>query len=155
MKSDRLELVAASPAHVGRIAFRLRDIDRIECGANERDPKAAMRLSLRSSTWSVTALLDGVPHAMFGVAPISVMEDRGSPWFLGSDEVYRHGRALLDMGPRVIARMHRSYRRLENSVSVGNGRARRLLERWGFTIERDPFTVRGVEFVRFWRESDV
>ncbi len=100
-------------------------------------------------------MLDGVPHAMFGVSPISPIEDRGCPWFLGSDETYRHGRALLELGPRAIARMHASFRRLENSVSVDNSRALRLLERWGFTIEPDPFVCGGAEFVRFWRESDV
>lgn len=114
-----------------------------------------MRLSLRSSTWAITALIDGDPHAMFGISPISVVEDRGSPWFLGSEQTYQHGRALLDLGPRIIGRMHASFRRLENSVSVDNGRAIRLLRRWGFTIEADPFVVGGVEFVRFWRESDV
>lgn len=155
MRSERIELVGASPAHVGRIAYRLREIDRIECGVGGRDPKATLRLALRSSTWAVTALLDGVPHAMFGVSPVSLVEDRGSPWFLGSDEVYRHGRELLAWGPRAIGRMHASFRRLENSVSTGNRRAIRLLGRWGFTIERDPFVVGGVEFVRFWRESDV
>lgn len=100
-------------------------------------------------------MLDGEPHAMFGISPISLIEDRGSPWFLGSDETYRHGRALLELGPRAVARMHGSFHRLENSVSVGNSRAIRLLGRWGFTIGRDPFVVGGVEFVRFWRESDV
>lgn len=155
MKSDGLKLVGASPAHVGRVANRLREIDRIECGVTGRSAKAALRLALRSSAWAVTALLDGEPHAMFGVSPISIVEDRGSPWFLGSDETYRHGRALLELGPLAIDRMHGSFRRLENSVSVGNGRAIRLLGRWGFTIGQDPFVVGGVEFVRFWRESDV
>lgn len=92
---------------------------------------------------------------MFGISPISIVEDRGAPWFLGSDETYRHGRALLEIGPEAIERMHAGFRRLENSVSVGNGRAIRLLARWGFTIGADPFVVGGVEFVRFWRESDV
>jgi len=155
MKSDRVDLIAASPAHIGRIANRLREIDRIECGVSGRSPKATLRLALRSSAWAVTALVDGEPHAMFGVTPISLIEDRGSPWFLGSDQVYRHGRELLEMGPRVIARMHAGFRRLENSVSVGNGQAVRLLRRWGFTIGAAPFVVGGVEFVRFWRESDV
>ena len=155
MRSDRLRLVGASPAHVGRIAYRMREIDRIECGASGRSAKAALRLALRSSSWAITALVDGDPHAMFGVAPISLVQDRGSPWFLGSDETYRYGRALLELGPDVIARMHASFRRLENTVSTGNGRALRLLSRWGFTIGDAPFEVSGVEFVRFWRESNV
>lgn len=155
MRSDRLTLVGASPAHVGRVAHRLREIDRIECGVSGREPKAALRLALRASTWAITAMLDGKPHAMFGISPISIIEDRGSPWFLGSDETYRHGRDLLELGPRVIERMHASFRRLENTVSTGNGRALRLLSRWGFTIGDAPFMVGGVEFVRFWRESDV
>lgn len=155
MKSDAVRLVAASPAHVGRIANRLREIDRRECAALGRDPKAAMRLSLRSSTWAVTVFIGDDPHAMFGVAPISVVEDRGSPWFLGSDAVFAHAREFIEIGPKAIGRMHRSFKRLENSVSTQNAKAQRLLKRWGFTIEQQGFTVGGVEFVRFWRESDV
>lgn len=154
MKADRLEFVAASPGHVGRVANRMREWDRLEQLAGGREPKAALRLALRGSIWAVTALVDNVPHAMFGVMPISEIEDRGAAWFLGSDLVYQHGRDLVRYGPAVLARMHKSYGRLENSVAVGNVQAIRLLRRWGFHIGAAPYKRGDLEFVHFWRERE-
>lgn len=152
MKTKGVSLIPASPAHVGRIANKLRAIDKIECAARGRDPKAALRLALRSSLWALTAFVDGEPEAMFGLSPLCTITDRGCPWFLGSDRVMRHGRDLLLIGSEVIEHMHRHSARLENSVSVDNAAAVRLLRRWGFTIDERVFEVGGVRFVRFWRE---
>lgn len=154
MRADaRVRIIQASPAHVGRVANRMREIDRIETGAKGRSPKAALRLSLRLSTWACTVILDGDPVAMFGVTAASLVEDKGRPWFLGSDDVYRHGRDMLVMGERVVSRMHGDFRRLENVVSSGNVRAIRLLRRWGFTVEGEEIMVGSVPFVAFWKEA--
>lgn len=150
-----IQLVPASPAHVGRLAHRMREIDRIEVGAKGRSPKSALRLSLRLSTWALTAMVDGEPHAMFGVAAASLIEDRGRPWFLGSDLVYANGRAMLRIGAETVEHMHRSFRRLENVVSCDNARAIRLLRRWGFTVGEEVIMVGNVPFVGFWSERDV
>ncbi len=152
MKTEPVVIVPASPAHVGRVASRMREIDKIECAARGRKPKAALRLALRSSSWALTAMVRGEPHAMFGISPISLLDDRGCPWFLGSDETMKHGRDLLLIGTAIIERMHQHSRRLENSVAVDNHAALRLLRRWGFTIGEDAYSVGGVDFVRFWRE---
>ena len=155
MRTERIRIVPASPAHVGRIATRMRAEDRRECMAKGRDPKTALRLGLRASVWAVTAMADGSPIAMFGVAPVSVVADRGNPWFLGTDAVLRYGREFLLHGPAVVERMQQSFTRLDNSVSISNGPAIRMLERWGFTLEDDPYEVGGVWFVKFWRDENV
>ena len=131
----------------------MRAIDRLECKARGRDPKAALRLALRPSPRAPTRLSYAVPHAMFGISPVSAIEDRGCPWFLGSDEVMRHGRDMLTIGRSAIERMHEHSARLENSVSVDNAPALRLLRRWGFTVSDRRFTIGGMDFVRFWREG--
>lgn len=154
MKTDRVQLRAASPAHVGFIASRMRAIDKAECAARGRGPKQALRLAMRSSLWALTAFVDDAPEAMFGLAPLCTITDRGCPWFLGSDAVMRHGRDMLLIGSEVIEHMHRHSRRLENSVSVDNLAALRLLRRWGFTIGEQPYEQGGVRFVRFWRDLD-
>lgn len=153
--SERVKLVPASPAHVGRIANRMRAIDVAECAARGHAPKQSLRLALRASLWAVTAFVDDVPQAMFGLSPVSVIEDRGCPWFLGSDAVLLHGRELLSIGPVVIDRMHETFARLENSVSIDNEKAIRLLERWGFAFADDVHVVGGMVFRRFWRQVDV
>jgi hypothetical protein len=130
----------------------MREIDKIECASRGHSPKHALRLALRSSSWALTAFVGDRPHAMFGISPTSTIEDRGCPWFLGTDEVFDHARDLLTIGAAVIERMHEHSGRLENSVSLDNVAALRLLRRWGFTIGTDAFTVGDRQFVRFWRE---
>jgi hypothetical protein len=55
----RIEIVNASRAHVGRIARRMRPIDRLECEAKGRSPAHALRYSLVSSTFALSVLIAG------------------------------------------------------------------------------------------------
>lgn len=126
----------------------MREIDRRESEAMGRTPKQALRLGLLTSEKVWTALVDGLPEAMFGVVVESLLTGEATPWFLGTDEVYRHKRELLLIGPGMIAAM-RDSRRLSNWVSADNGEAIRLLLRWGFTVGEDKTDVRGVPFLKF------
>jgi hypothetical protein len=148
-----IEIVLASPAHVGPIATRMRAADRLECGAFGRSPKEALRLGIQSSTVALTAKLDGRAVAMFGVTPTNLIDSRGVPWFLGTDDVYAHPRELMRRGPRILSALSASYRRLENVVWTGNDRAIRMLRWWGFTVEGDSIDVGGLPFHRFWRQA--
>lgn len=145
---SNVRLVPATFRHVARIANRVRDIDRRECEAMGRTPKQALRLGLLTSDKVWTALVHGLPEAMFGVVVESVLTGEATPWFLGTNEVYRHRRELLLMGPGLIAAL-RDSRRLTNWVSAENGQAIRLLRRWGFTVGEDETDVRGVPFLKF------
>lgn len=146
-----VHVVLASPAHVGRIATRMRAADARECAAFGRTPKLSLRNGLRGSTLALTALVDGSPEAMIGVTPISAIEGRGAAWMLGTDVVMRHGRDLVAMASPIIAALHSFYARLENVVSVDNAPAIRLLRHWGFTVDAEVRTVGGVDFYPFWR----
>lgn len=144
-----LEIVPARLSHVNYIANRIRDIDRIECSAMGHSPKRALRNGVWFSDKAWTALVDGKPQAMFGVVVCSALTGCGTPWFLGTDEVYRHGRELLMLGPYFVQQCVDSTPRLENLVSVYNGKALRLLRHWGFTIEDEVNLVGGVPFKKF------
>lgn len=146
---DRIRLVPAQHKHIGRIARRLRDIDRRECEAMGRSGKHALRAALGTSSKAWTALVDGQPEAMFGVVVESVLDGTAIPWFLGTDEVYRHGRALLMWGPEMVDRLCDSRMTLRNLVSAENDKAIRLLRRWGFTVAEEEVFVRGVPFLYF------
>lgn len=146
---DNIRLVPANSRHIGAIASRMRGIDRMECEAMGRTAKQALRFSLMTSSKAWTALVDGKPEAMFGVVVSSVLTGEGSPWFLGTDEVYRHPRALLMWGPGIIARLCDSRIALRNLVSRDNVQAIRLLKRWGFTVGMEAIDVQGVAFLPF------
>lgn len=148
-RSSKVEVVPASTRHIGWIANNIREEDLRECEAMGRSPKQAMRQGVLTSTRSWTALVDGKPHAMFGVVIDSALSRKATPWFLGTDEVYRHGREMLSWGPRFLAEMGDSRWHLSNLVSASNGRAIRLLKRWGFTVGEDEVIVRGVPFLQF------
>lgn len=147
-----IELVTASPAHVGVIANRMRPDDVIECRAFGHSPKQALRSALMSSIIAYTAKVDGRPEAMLGLAPVSLIEGKGTPWMLGTEEVYRHGRALLKLGPRIIASFLDSTPRAGNLVSKRNVRAIRVLRAWGFHVEDEVRMIGGVPFIDFWME---
>ena len=146
---DKIRLVPAQHKHIGRIARRLRDIDRRECEAMGRSGKHALRAALGTSSKAWTALVDGQPEAMFGVVVESVLDGTAVPWFLGTDEVYRHGRALLMWGPGMVDRLCDSTWTLRNLVSTENDKAIRLLRRWGFTVAEEEVFVRDVPFLYF------
>lgn len=129
-----IEFVPASPSHVGTIANRMREIDRLECEAMGHTPKGALRTGLLGSTVSWTAKIDGRPEAMFGATPISIIEGRGRPWLLMTDIGARQHRALLRLGHIYTAAMHRHYSILENWVHADNERTIRWLSRLGFAV---------------------
>ena len=146
---SRVRIVPAEFKHVGTIARRMRVVDREECEAMGRTAKQALRLGILTSDHAWTALVDDRPEAMFGVVTTSALSLEGTPWFLGTNEVYRHGRELLMWGPGLLSRMGDSRLTLRNLVSARNRRAIRLLERWGFRIDEEEISVRGVAFRQF------
>lgn len=148
-----VEIVPASRAHVGRIARRMRMVDRVECLAKGRLPACALRYSLVSSAFAMTALVDGSPHAMFGLTPYSIADGIGRPWFLGSSEVYRHPREMLVKGGMVLEIMQDRFPRLENVISADNVQGIRMLLRWGFTLGEEGEDIGGVRFLPFWKGS--
>lgn len=127
----------------------MRSVDRMECEAMGRTPKGALRFALANSSKAWTAMVDGQPEAMFGVVVESALTGEAVPWFLGTDEVYRHGRELVMWGPGMVSRLCDSSRRLANLVSAGNTSAIRLLKRWGFVVSEEAVNVRGVDFLPF------
>ncbi len=90
-----------------------------------------------------------------GITPVNILERKGAPWMLGSEEIYRHPRAMLHLGPKVLERWRDStgLTSLSNIVGKGNSRAIRLLRRWRFLISDEVLTVRGVDFVTFSKET--
>lgn len=137
-----IEFVPASPAHVGTIAARMREIDKLECAIMGRTPKQALRLALQGSSLAWTAKIDGRPEAMFGVAAVSLIDREGSPWLLLTDEGARHAKALVRDGRRYSDLIQMEYSVLKNFVHADNHSACRWLVRLGYTLG-EPFDMHG------------
>lgn len=147
-----IELVPASPAHVGVIANRMRAADVLECTAMGHSPKQALRSGLRTASEAWTVKHDGKPIAMFGLRVTSALGGTGVPWMLGTEEVYRHPREMIRWGEQVLGRWLDSTPTLWNYVSTGNSPAIRMLRRWGCKIGREVIMFAGTEFVTFTLE---
>ncbi|RSY83114.1 hypothetical protein DAH66_12660 [Sphingomonas koreensis] len=148
----RVELRRASPAHIGTIAARMRQADRVECEAWGATPKRALRSAFHASVIAATAFVDGRAESMMGVVPVNAIEGVGRPWMLATDRAFDCARAMLVLGPAIVERLHERFSRLENHVWAGNDRAIRMLRRWGFELGDAAEQVGGVDFVPFWRE---
>lgn len=140
---------------VVRIAKNMREIDRRECEAMGVRPKAALHISRKASTWSLTALYDGEPVAMFGVTGQSVVDGVGSPWMLATDGAKLGAKAVALMGPDLVQAMHDDWPHLWNRVAAENRIAIRLLEYLGFTVEPDVVHIGGLAMRNFRRSADV
>jgi ribosomal protein S18 acetylase RimI-like enzyme len=116
------------------------------------EPKQALRLGLQASLLCFTAKVDGKPEAMFGLVVTNALCGEGTPWMLGTDEVYRHGRTLVEWGPRMLAMFRDSTPHLSNVVAVQNAPAIRFLRRLGFTIGEEVILFAATEFVTFSTE---
>ncbi len=147
-----ITITLAAPSHIGPIATRMREIDRIECAAMGHSPKQALRSGLALSDPAWTALVDGRAEAMFGLVVTSALGGEGRPWLLGSDAVYAHPRAMLRAAPRFLAAMFDATPRLSNLVAADNARAIRLLRRWGFTIDKEMTMISNIAFRLFHAE---
>lgn len=130
----------------------MRAVDERECKAFGHTGKQALREAVLNSTHAWTAFVDDRPEAMFGLVVNSALTGEGAPWFLGTDEVYRHGRELLMWGPAIVTRMHDSSPRLRGLVSRENTAAIRLLRKWGFNVELDRQRIGGADFYPFEAE---
>lgn len=150
-----IELVPAKLTHVGPIATQMRAIDRLEAEAMGRTPKDALRMGLRASLHAITAMEGRNPVAMMGVVSTSLISGQGLVWLLGTDRMFAHGRALLTLGPPVIAEWHRTFPVMENVVATCNHRAIRLLARWGAIVGGEVRTMRGVQFIPFRFERSI
>ena len=146
----RARLVPANLVHVGWLANNMREVDRIECEALGRKPKDALRLSIRTSLYALTALdLQGRPLCMFGVCPNGLLTGTGVPWLLGTDALFDHATDLMRAGPRVLAWFFETFDEMGNVVARQNVKAIALLRHWGAEIGDEVEMHRGVEFVTF------
>lgn len=150
MSRRAVEIRQRQPGDIEHIAQHMREADVAEVRAGAHEPLDALTVSVERSAVTWCATVNGVPAALFGVAPMgSVLDPRGAPWFLGTDAVPRSRRALASLTPRYITQMLDAFPHLINCVHSRNTVAVEWLEHVGFTlgdtfdhpVTGEPFTV--------------
>ncbi len=154
MTVDRLVFEPASRSDADSLGVRLRaaDIEEVRA-ASGLAPVEALRRSYDLSThvWAARAQPIAPPIALWGVGPLSLIDGKGCPWLLASDDFETHGLVIARLSRPLLDRMRTLYPRLENRVDARHTKAMRWLSWLGFAI--DPATAWGVEgrpFHRFW-----
>lgn len=131
-----VEIAPVEAEHIVAVAAAMRPADRDEVWASSRsEPVDALLRSVLASTDACVGLMDGEPACLFGVAPLSLLSGRGSPWMLGTDLVDRNPVPFLRRCRPVVARWLSVYPTLENHVDARNVVAQRWLRWLGFTLE--------------------
>lgn len=146
-------LVPAQPQHIAAIAARARPADIAELWAQARaTPAQCMVLGLSQARVVHTALLDGVPVAMFGVTPDGPGE--GTPWMVATTalDALTTQRALLRLSRPMVDAWMADFRLLFNTVDDRNTSAKRWLRWLGFTVDAaEPLGCDGELFCPFYR----
>jgi hypothetical protein len=97
------------------------------------------------------------PVCCFGVAPYSVLGDKGSPWMLGTDGIKDReaSRCVRLLSRYYIEKMLECFPILENYVDARNTISIKWLKWCGFNFdEAKPFGINKELFYRFWMTKE-
>lgn len=148
-----IEFRGPKPRDIRHIAANMAPMDALECSVFGRTPREALERSLSVSDMAATCVIDGKPQAMLGVAALSLIDDLGSPWLLGTTELRRHARLFVKAGPPMVAAMHERFSRLMNYTHADNRVSIAWLSRLGFDFPGEVAYVGEHKLLKFVREA--
>lgn len=147
-----LRAAPVTPALISQLAAEIRECDRVElAAAHFSPPEEIIRQSVNLSTISCAALTpDDELVALFGVAPPTLVGDKGAMWMLATDRLYKYPVGATKLARRFVEYSLRLYPHLENWVYEGNTASIEWLRVLGFTVEKAaPHGPKGNMFHRF------
>lgn len=142
----------ATRAHGEFVAARLRELDRQELEAVDpnRPYATALRTSIGMSCGNaVTAMENGAPIAIFGLAPGYALGE-ASPWMLGTDRVAAYPRELIKWSRAMVKHWLAEFPLLLNEVWTGNTPAITFLRHAGFSFAPPRRNEYGAEMMLFY-----
>jgi hypothetical protein len=138
-----------------KVATKMRKADREEVMAsNKHSPIEAIEKGLDKSHFSACVVLNGTPCAIFGLIKVSPLLEKGVPWFLGTDELFKVPKMMVKEGRKTVEEMllHCSY--LENYVHCKNTKSIKWLRMLGFELEKPQvYGVMSEQFMKFHRSA--
>ena len=150
------QIVNALPGHIPHIAANMRQADQKEVMASHgHSPELALQSSLNHSVLAWTCLVRNKPAFMWGVCPTQgVLGLEGSPWLLGTNQIFEVRRDFLRCCPCYVDKMQAVFPKLWNYVHADNKVSQRWLKWCGFKIAQKPelYGVNNELFYKFWRE---
>ncbi len=154
-----IEIVDATEEHARGLAPNLRAADALEVKVSSGlTPENALLASVKLSTHSWTALLDGKPEIMWGVAPYSYTDSRlnqGVVWLLSSDEMYKIPGRFVKESHIYVAKMLETFDTLFNYVHAENIASCKWLENLGFKAvdRKEDYGVGQQPFILYVRNN--
>jgi len=147
-------IVKADISHIKYLQDNLRDTDVRECMIHGATPFRALMSGIREKkAETYTAILDGKPAMMFGVAPV-YEHMVAKIWALGTYKIDEHSLKFLFWSKKVVEYFQKQYYQLENVVPADHTRTIDWLQFLGFTILEEPVMLNGFKVLRFIRCKD-
>lgn len=104
---------------IAALSGRLRDADEKEViAAGNESGGACLESSFARSTLRYTVDLQGVPVAMFGIVPDSILGPSANVWFLGAPEMSHMKKTFMRLSLPYIRHFLTQYSRLWNTVDA-------------------------------------
>lgn len=134
-----------------RLRDRLRPKDAEEViAAGAVSVADALARDFAASVMRHTVELDGLPVAVFGLEPDTVLGESACVWFLGAPELAQMKKTFVRATGPFIAKFLEAYPVLYNYVDARYTETVRWLEAFGARFDPPaPFGPRGVPFRRF------
>jgi len=134
-QSRNIEIRESIQEDILAIKDRLRKEEVQEVWAsNNATPEKALTESFKRSSKCYTFLIDGIPAAMFGIAPDSLLSNSASVWFLGTDDMGRAKKTFMVQSRRFINLLLKEYPVLYNFVDYRYKKTLQWLEWCGAKI---------------------
>lgn len=145
-----IEVRPSVESDIHALKDRLRREDAEETlAAGNASPERALAYSFSRSSACYTVGIDGVPVAMFGIVPDSLLGHSANVWFLGAPEMARIKKSFVRQSRRFIATFLSQYE-LWNFVDARYKNAVKWLIACGADFESNIYLGRGdVRFYRF------
>jgi hypothetical protein len=108
-----ITIVPATQEHVLAVAEMMQREHREECEGAGMSALEALQGSLDGAALAETALQDGVPIAMWGVNPTSLIGGHARVWMLGTEALHAFPISVCRLARRFVDRMNARYAVLE------------------------------------------